>query len=213
MKRTALMTLLLALAVIAVGLSACQPTATPDTNRNGAVANTNAANETIDTAAIEAELTRIEKDFPRVLKEQDAQAVDRVEADDIVIIYPDGEVGSKSLDVNDIKTGALSADLWEVTDVKVKVLDKDAAFVTGRSIVTGGKAKTLDGKTIDVSGQYRFIDTFARRNGEWKLVASISTPVKRPPVAAPASPSPKSSPKAAVSPIGKPSNATTKPTP
>jgi ketosteroid isomerase-like protein len=183
------------------------------------VATTNAANEAINTAAIEAELTRIEKDFPRVLKEKDAQALDRVEADDIVIIYPDGEVGSKSEDINDIKAGALSADSWEVSDVKVNVLDKDAAFVTGRSIVTGGRSKTPDGKAIDISGQYRFIDTFARRNGEWKLVASISTPVKRPPAAAPASPSPKSSPQAAVSPIGKPkaspagTNANTNPTP
>ncbi len=145
MKRNALlMALLLVTALIVFGMSGCQKPAAPDTNRGvTSAAHTNSAKETIDTAAIELELKRIENDFPRVLKEKDTVAVDRVEA-------------------------------------KVNVLDKDAAVVSGRSIIKGGKYKTPDGKTIDASGEIRWIDTFARRNGEWKLVASISTPVPKP---------------------------------
>jgi hypothetical protein len=146
-------------------------------------------------------LKRIENDFPRVLKEKDTDAVDRVEADDIVVVYPDGTVGNKAQDLSDIKSGNLSADSWEVTDMKVSVLDKDAAVVSGRSIIKGGKSKTPDGKTIDISGEIRWIDTFARRNGEWKLIASISTPVLRPA----AFPMVKASPAGAASPAAKPS--------
>jgi hypothetical protein len=207
MKRNALlMALLLVLSLIVFGMSGCQKPTAPDTNRDAtSAANTNSAKETIDTAAIELELKRIENDFPRVLKEKDTEAVDRVEADDIVVVYPDGTVGNKAQDMSDIKSGNLSADSWGVTDMKVTVLDKDAAVVSGRSIINGGKSKTPDGKTIDISGEIRWIDTFARRNGEWKLVASISTPVLRPSAAPSASPMVKASPAGAASPVAKPS--------
>src|SRR5438132_8157404 len=76
-----------------------QPTNT-STNANMAV-----AEATPDKAAIEAELTRIENDWPRVLKEHDVEAVRRVEADDIILYYFDGSVGSKEQDISDIGAG------------------------------------------------------------------------------------------------------------
>ncbi|MFN2491832.1 MAG: DUF4440 domain-containing protein [Pyrinomonadaceae bacterium] len=182
--------------------SGCQPAA-ENTNTAAPVANTN-TRETVDTASIETELLRIENDWPRVLKEKDVSAVTRVEADDAVFVYPDGSVGGKSQDMKDIESGALTADSWEVADLKVTVLNNDAAIVSGRSVVKNGKYKAANGKTIDISGQYRFIDTFARRNGEWKLVAGASTPVREPvatgsPAASPA-PAAKASPAAGASP-------------
>src|SRR5712692_2316167 len=97
---------------------------------------------TPDRAAIEAELTRIENDWPRIIKEHDAAAVRRMEADDVVIVYPDGTMGGKDQDLKDIESGALSADSWEVSDTTIKVLDKDSAIATVRSVVKGGKYKT-----------------------------------------------------------------------
>ncbi len=153
--------------------------------------------ETVDTAAIETELMKIENDWPRIIKEKDVAAVNRIEADDGVFIYPDGSVGGKATDVKDMETGALSADSWEVVDLKVNVLGRDAAVVSGRSVVKNGKYKLPDGKSLDISGQYRFIDTYARRNGEWKLVAGASTPIREPGATA----SPMASPAAKASPV------------
>jgi len=187
-----------------VVLSGCQR-AGDDTNRAAPTANTNSARETVDTAAIESELKRIEQDWPRVMKEKDAAAVQRVEADDVMVIYPDGSIGGKAQDLKDIESGALSADSWEVTDLNVTVLDNDSAVISGRSVVKGGKYKTSDGKTVDISGQYRFIDTFARRNGEWKLVASVSTPIRD--VGASTSPGAAASPTPRTSPTVRPSTA------
>lgn len=190
------------LGVSLVILSGCHPDS--ETNRSAREANTNSGKETVDTAAIQAELMRIENDWPRILKEKDIAAVQRVEADDVVIVYPDGALGDKAQDIKDIGSGALTAESWEVTDLKVNVLDKDSAVVTGRIIVKNGKYKAPDGKSIDISGQYRFIDTFARRNGEWKLVAGASVPVRQPGSSASptttASPAVKTSPATAASP-------------
>jgi ketosteroid isomerase-like protein len=187
---------------------ACQPAA--DTNRSESMAppNTNSGRETVDTAAIETELLRIENDWPRVVKEKDVAAVGRVEADDAIFVYPDGSVGNKQQDLSDIGGGALSADAILMTDLKVKVLDSDAAFVTGQTEFKNAKYKTPDGKSMDISGKYRFIDTFARRNGEWRLVAGISTKVTATAAAATASPasSPamKATPAAKVAPAASP---------
>jgi hypothetical protein len=185
-------------------LSGCQKTA-ENTNSAGPAVSPTA--ETVDTAAIETELRRIENDWPRVIKEKDVEWVKRVEADDAVFVYPDGSVGDKNTDVKDTQNGALSADSWETVNLKVNVLNKDAAVVSGGSVVKNGKYKLPNGKSIDISGQYRFIDTFARRNGEWQLVAGASTPIREPgPTASPtASPAVKASPVVTASPLAKPS--------
>ena len=186
-------------------LSACQQAA-KDTNVSAPAPNTNSGRETVDTAAIETALVRIENDWPRVIKEKDAAAVRRVEADDVVVVYPDGSLGDKAQDVKDIESGALSADSIEVADLKVNVVSNDAAFVLGRNILKNGRYKTPDGKSIDISGQYRFVDSFAKRSGEWQLVAGASVPIRQPVAAA--SPSPKVSPAAKASPAMNASPAT-----
>lgn len=195
----------LAVAVAALIQVNCQPAAPTNRPVAGTASNTNSEKPPIDVKAIEAELIRIEMDFPRVVREKDVEAIRRVEADDAILIYPDGNLGSKEQDLKDIGSGALSAESWENTDLVVKVLDADAAIASGRAIVTGGKARTPDGKTIDISGQYRFVDTFARRDGQWKLVASAAVPVREPPSATP-SPSATRTGYLSTSPSPKPTN-------
>lgn len=180
MKRIAVMVALsISVSLLVFGQMSCQPAANTNGPETTAV-NANSGKEVVNTAAIESELMRIENDWPRVLKEKDVEAVRRVEAEDVVIVYPDGKVGNREQDINDVQSGALTAESWEVADLKVMVIDNDAAVAMGRSTVKGGKYKGPDGKAIDISGQYRFVDTFARRNGQWKLVASAGTPVREP---------------------------------
>ena len=199
-------------ALMVFSQTGCQPAGEPANN-----APAGAPKETPpDTAAITADITRIENDWPRVMKEHDAAAVQKVEADDIVSVPPDGSVTTKAQDLKDIGEGNLSADSWEVADLKVTVLDANAAVASGSSVIKGGKYKTSDGKSMDISGQYRFVDTFARRNGDWKLVASAAVKVMNPtPAASPgakASPTPKA-PATTASPAANASPAAAKPSP
>jgi ketosteroid isomerase-like protein len=156
---------------------------------------------TPDKTSIAAEITKIENDWPRIIREHDAAAVKRIEADDAVFVYPDGTAGDKAQDIKDMESGALSADSWEIADLKINVLDNDSAVASGRSIVKGGKYKSPDGKTQDISGEYRWIDTYARRNGQWQIVAGATTPIMKG-AGASSSPTPKASPGA--SPASKP---------
>jgi hypothetical protein len=147
---------------------------------------------TPDKAAIEAELTKIESDWPRIIKEHDAAMVQKIEADDAVFLYPDGTLGDKATDVKDIGAGAITADSWEVSEIKVTVLDSNSAVVMGRNIVKNGKYKGQPFPYDD----FRFVDTFVRRNGQWQVVAGAATSV----IKGAASPSPKPSPSPSPSP-------------
>lgn len=184
-------------------VASCQP-AGVETNRSAVVTPTP---EVVNTAAIETELLRIENDWPRVIREKDTAAAGRVMADDVVLIYPDGNVGSKETDLKDIAAGAVTAESVEMADLKVHVIDNDAAYVTGRTVLNKAQYKPPDGPALNISGHYRFVDTFAKRNGEWKLVAGASVPLRQPPAAS-SSPSPSGSP--ATSPATKPSPAATR---
>jgi hypothetical protein len=170
-------------------------------NTNANTASVATPEPTPDKAAIEAELTKIENDWPRIIKEHDAAAVRRIEADDIFIIYPDGSTGNKEQDAKDIEAGSLTADAWELSDIKVNVLDQDSAVVVLRNTVKNGKVKAPDGRSLDISGQYFSQDTFARRNGQWQIVAAISVKIQAPNAAG--SPTPKASPSPAASPVMK----------
>ncbi|HJZ82264.1 MAG TPA: DUF4440 domain-containing protein [Pyrinomonadaceae bacterium] len=165
---------------------------------------------TPDQAAITTELTRIENDWPRIIKERDSATLRRTEAEDLVIIYPDGTLGNKEQDVKDTEAGNFSFDSWDTSDVKVNVVNKDTAVVQLRYTVKNGKIKSPDGKSLDVSGQYLSLDTFARRNGQWQFVGLSTVKVQAPVTAA--SPTPGVSPAAPVPGAVKPSP-TTRPSP
>ena len=138
--------------------------------------------ERVDPAAIEAEIIKLEREWADATKTKNAEAAGRVLADDAVIVYPDGTVGTKASEVRDIESGAITADSFEMLDPKVTVIDADAAYIAGRSIIRNGKYKDSNTKkTIDISGEYRFLDVYAKRDGKWQAIASQATKIMAPP--------------------------------
>ncbi len=163
-----------------VALAGCQRASAPANVADRGAATAPSPQERIDPAAIEAELIKMERDWAGAAKNRDADTVRRVLADDVVITYPDGQTGTKADEVRTIETGAVTADAWELFDPKVTVLNADSAFITGRGIIRNGKYKDPNSKqTIDISGEYRFLDVYARRNGKWQAVASQTTPIRK----------------------------------
>ena len=177
MKRSAL-----ALFVILMGLvlAGCQPAAT-ETNRNDAVAAASPAKERVDPAAIEAEILKLEREWMEAPKTKNGDAVRRVVADDAVLVYPDGTVATKADEVRTIEAGDVTSDSFEMIDPKVTVIDANAAFLTGRSTIKNGKYKDpTTKKTIDISGEYRFLEVYAKRDGKWQVIASQATKILAP---------------------------------
>ena len=117
-------------------------------------------------------------DAPRT---KNGEAVRRVVADDAVLVYPDGTVATKADEVRTIEAGDVTSDSFEMLESKVTVFDANAAFITGRSSIKNGKYKDPNTKkTIDISGEYRFLDVYAKRNGRWQVIASQATKIVAP---------------------------------
>jgi ketosteroid isomerase-like protein len=172
--------LALAVAVTVLASVACQPSR--DTNLNATLTtNRNSPVEPVDTASIEAEIKKMSKDWANAYKTKDATTIRRIVADDAVLTAPDGTTGTKNDEVQLAETGAFTSDSWDTHDEKVKVLDADAAVLTGRTVIKNGKLKDpKSGQTIDISGEYRFLDVYAKRNGSWQAVASQVTKIQTP---------------------------------
>ena len=166
---------LLIVAVVAV-MNGCQPAL--DTNRNNAIATASPAKETYDAAAIEAEITKLEREWADSNKTHNSEAVKRILSDNVVIVYPDGSTATKADEVKTIESGSITAESYEILEPKVTVIDADSAFITGRGVIKNGK-NVVPGqkKPIDISGEYRFLDVYAKRDGKWQVVASQATKI------------------------------------
>jgi len=162
-------------AVVAV-MNGCQPAL--DTNRNNAIATASPAKETYDQAAIEAEILKLEREWADSNKTHSSEAVKRIVADNAVIIYPDGSTATKADEVSTVESGSITADSFEIVDPKVTVIDADSAFITGRGVIKNGKNVVPGQKRpINISGEYRFLDVYAKRDGKWQVVASQATKI------------------------------------
>lgn len=172
--------LVLVVTLLAMVLAGCQRAA-PETNLNAAVTTASPAKETYDAAAIQAEVMKLAREWTAAAQTHNPEAVRRVVADDAVLVYPDGMVATKTDEVRLIESGAITADSWEMLDTKVTVMNADSAFITGRSVVKNAKYKDPNAKRpIDISGEYRFLDVYARRGGTWQVVASQATKIAVP---------------------------------
>jgi ketosteroid isomerase-like protein len=67
--------------------------------------------------------------------------------------------------VADVKSGTLKVHAMHIDDLKVRVYGDSA-------VVFGLETEKSQFKGKDSSGQYRFVDTWLKRNGRWVCVAS-----------------------------------------
>ena len=131
-----------------------------------------AAAKSADTGTEQA-LMKIEQDTLAAILKRDVAAFSKFFADDAVLTTPDGSLQTKAQLLADIKSGDLVLESSSISDMKVKVYG-DAAVVT---YITVDKGKY---KNQDISGRFRWTDTFMRRGGSWLIVAGHGTPVQAP---------------------------------
>lgn len=109
------------------------------------------------------ELIIVSNEWDRAMVENDAQAIGRYMADDWVIIGSDGKVCDKATFLGLVKSGALTHDVMESDDFRVRVYG-DAAVVTARGI-SGGKYQGQPFREVE-----RVSCVFVRQGGQWRCV-------------------------------------------
>src|SRR5262245_56139021 len=117
---------------------------------------------------MEEELLKLEKEFAETIVNNDLEGLGRVVADDWVIIDPNGEIVDRTRFFEVIKSGALTHDMMESEELRVRVYG-DSAVVTAVTRTTG----TFMGQ--EFSTRERATDVFVKRDGRWQCVLTHLT--------------------------------------
>ena len=120
------------------------------------------------TGEAEQELLKLEKAFAEAIVRNDLEGIGRLVTDDWIIIDPNGEIVDRARFFEVIKSGALTHDLMESEDFRVRVYG-DSAVV---SAVTRSKGKFMG---QEFSTQERATDVFVKRDGRWQCVLTHLT--------------------------------------
>lgn len=120
--------------------------------------------------SVEDEIKKLERDWAQAVVKEGAASVDEYEADDIITTDPTGRVTGKAEDKTDLSSGDYKIQSEELSDLTVHVYG-NIAVATATNTMKG----TYKGQ--DLSGKYRFTDTWVKRNGKWQVVASQYTKV------------------------------------
>ncbi|MEY2482547.1 MAG: hypothetical protein QOK24_1075 [Verrucomicrobiota bacterium] len=123
---------------------------------------------------VEKAIMKIEHDMSAALTKPDADAAAKMLADTFYAVNPDGSTQGKAQFLADLKSGKFKLESNQLDDMKVQAADADMAIVTYRSTDKG----SYDGH--DLSGQYRWLDVFAKRGGTWQFIVSQGTKIEQP---------------------------------
>jgi ketosteroid isomerase-like protein len=122
---------------------------------------------------VEKAILKIEQDMSAALTKPDADAAAKMLADTFYAVNPDGTTQGKVQFLADLKSGKFKLESNKLDDMKVHAADADMAIVTYRSTDKG----SYDGH--DLSGQYRWIDVFAKRGSTWQFIVSQGTRIEQ----------------------------------
>ncbi|PYL48112.1 MAG: hypothetical protein DMF32_09695 [Verrucomicrobia bacterium] len=112
---------------------------------------------------MEKELLKLENEFARAVTSNNADTLDRLLADDWIIVEPDGSIIDKARFLEVIRSGALSHESMKSTDLKVRVYG-NTAVVTG---LTTSKGKFMG---QDFTSCECATDIFVKQAERWQCI-------------------------------------------
>lgn len=127
-----------------------------------------AGRQTSKASSVEDHIKKQEQNWAEAVVKEGAASVDEYEADDIITTDPTGRVTDKAQDRTDLSSGDYKIQSEELSDLRVHVYG-NVAVAAATNLMKG----TYKGQ--DLSGKYRFTDTWVKRNRKWEVVASQYT--------------------------------------
>ena len=124
----------------------------------------------------EEEVRKLERQWLDAYEQNDAEAMDRIVADDFVITFPNGAMQSKPQLMAMIKAPRRPSQpkmRFHTEDVRSRAYG-DTVILIGRVVTQYER----DGKTV--AERSRYTDTYVRRDGRWQVVASHLSNVEEP---------------------------------
>jgi uncharacterized protein (TIGR02246 family) len=126
-----------------------------------------------DRKLMEQQVLKMGQEYTKIIKNQDAAAIERILADEYTYTNERGKVKNKAEDVASYKTPT-KFEIFDITDQKVRVIGNNAAVETG---TVRFKGADKDGKPFD--GSKRYTTTWVWRDGRWQVVADHTSEIKQ----------------------------------
>ena len=117
---------------------------------------------------MEEEVLRVEKRFANAIAKNDPEGIERFVTDEWIIINADGGIIDKERFLGVIKSGALTHEMMESDDIRVRVYGDSAVL----SALTRSKGKFMG---QEFSTYERSTDVFVRLDGQWRCVLTQLT--------------------------------------
>jgi ketosteroid isomerase-like protein len=114
-------------------------------------------------------LMKIQHEWAEARVVGDSSYTRRLEAEDCTIVWPDGRIVKKQGDLQSMTDFVFSE--FKIQNLQARLYG-DTGIVVGEGIIKAHK-----GKQDLLGGKFVWTDTFVKRGGEWKVVASQITPV------------------------------------
>jgi ketosteroid isomerase-like protein len=114
-------------------------------------------------------LKRIQHEWAAARVKGDSSYTRQIESEDCTIVWPDGRIVKKRADLESMTDIVFSE--FKIADLQIRLYG-DTGIVVGEGVL-----KARKGNQDLLSGKFIWTDTFVKRGGEWKVVASQITEV------------------------------------
>jgi uncharacterized protein (TIGR02246 family) len=119
----------------------------------------------------EAVITALEKDWLQAAVHKDEAKLRSLMAPDCWLIDSQGALATPDTAIAELQSGTYKVRAAHADDVQVRVMGDWA-------VVLGLESELSETNGHDSSGQFRFLDTWQKRAGRWRCVASAAIQIK-----------------------------------
>ncbi len=110
------------------------------------------------------EILQLEKVWNEAYLRGDADAIDRLCADDLIVTMTDMQILDKAKSLAIMRSGRVKFKRYETSELRIRVY-ANAAVVTGRL------QRIREAQGADTRDDWRFTKVYIRRNRKWQVVA------------------------------------------
>lgn len=118
------------------------------------------------------EISRLETVWNDAYVRGDADALERLCSDDLIVTMTNMQVLNKTTSIGILRSGRVRFQRYETSDLRIRVYD-NAAVVTGRL----QRTRNAQGKQMD--DNWRFTKLYVRSAGRWQVVAWHASTVEQ----------------------------------
>ncbi|WP_045459073.1 nuclear transport factor 2 family protein [Sporocytophaga myxococcoides] len=126
---------------------------------------------TIDQSKIIKEIEEQENRLLSAVMKSDVSALNELIHDNLLFNLPDGQTGTKSMDLDAYRTGKMKVTEISASDRKINIIDSTAVVAVTIEL----KGKFMD---VTIDGKYRYLRVWKFNHDMWQIIGGSCTILK-----------------------------------